>query len=702
MAKKNKKQSNTEYTIALAGNPNVGKSTVFNCLTGLHQHTGNWAGKTVGNARGRYCFENTDYVLVDLPGTYSLFSHSFEEECAEELLSFGEYNGVVVVADANCLERNLNLALQILQITDNVILAVNLMDEAEKNGVQIDFEYLRNSLHIPVVPMSAGRKKGLHDLKNAIADLCRNPKPKSENPIKLPEIQKNIDYLTSVLKKFTGDEPRNPYYALRLIFDGKYSQKLFENKAVENEKALLSAAERTRNIVYSKFASKEDFCDYLTHSLVTRAEETAQNCVICTESKYKKHNELLDRIFMGKTTGTVTMLLLLLLILWITIYGANYPSQWLSNLLLGFESTLAEWILDLGASPILVDLVVHGGYKVLAWVVSVMLPPMAIFFPLFTLLEDFGYLPRVAFNLDRYLKKANTCGKQALTMCMGFGCNAVGVTGCRIIDSPRERLIAILTNVFVPCNGRFPTLIVIITMFFLVTVSDFAGSVLSSVLLCAVILLGIFMTFAVSKLLSKTILKGMPSSFTLELPPFRKPQIAKTLVRSIFDRTLFVLGRAVVVAAPAGIVIWLLANITSGDKTLLAYFTDFLDPLGRLMGLDGIILGAFILGFPANEIVLPIIIMAYLNMGTLTDYSSLFELRELLVANGWTITTALCTIIFSLMHWPCSTTLLTVKKETKSLKWTAAAFLIPTLCGMGICIIINLISHLFVDIISIF
>lgn len=695
MAKKNK-QSENSFTVALAGNPNVGKSTVFNSLTGLHQHTGNWAGKTVGNARGRYCFEGEDFVLIDLPGTYSLFSRSFEEECAEELLSFGEYNAVVVVADANCLERNLNLALQILQITDNVILAVNLMDEAEKNGVQIDFKYLSNALHIPVIPMSAGRKKGLDALKTTITSLCKEPKKSQKLQIDLPEIQKNISYLTSVLQKFAGEDNRNPYYAMRLIFDSRYSQKLFAYRHPENEKALLSAAERTRNIVYLKFQTKEGFCDYLTHTLVNRAEEIAQNCVTHTESKYKKHNELLDKIFMGKFTGTATMLLLLLFILWLTIYGANYPSAWLSSILLGFENTLAEWFLKAGITQSLTDMLVHGGYKVLAWVVSVMLPPMAIFFPLFTLLEDFGYLPRVAFNLDRYFKKADTCGKQALTMCMGFGCNAVGVTGCRIIDSPRERLIAILTNSFVPCNGRFPTLIAIITMFFLVTVSDFAGSILSALLLCALIVLGIFMTFAVSKLLSKTVLKGVPTSFTLELPPFRKPQIAKTLVRSIFDRTLFVLGRAVVVAAPAGVIIWILANITAGDKTLLAHCTDFLDPLGKLMGIDGVILTAFILGFPANEIVLPIIIMAYLNMGTLTEYSSLFELRELLISNGWTFTTALCTVIFSLMHWPCSTTLLTVKKETASLKWTAAAFFIPTLCGMGICIIINLISQLFI------
>ena len=389
------------------------------------------------------------------------------------------------------------------------------------------------------------------------------------------------------------------------------------------------------------------------------------------------------------------MLLLLAVVFWLTITGANYPSQILSNALFWVQDQLTILFDILGAPEWLHGMVVLGAYRVLAWIVSVMLPPMAIFFPLFTLLEDVGYLPRVAYNLDRPFKRCQACGKQALTMCMGFGCNAAGVVGCRIIDSPRERLIALLTNSFVPCNGRFPTIIAILTMFFIGTSGGLFDSVLSALLLTLVILLGIFMTFAVSKLLSQTILKGMPSSFTLELPPYRKPQVGRIIVRSICDRTLFVLGRAAAVAAPAGLVIWILANVTVGDVTLLKYCANFLDPFARLIGLDGIILMAFILGFPANEIVIPIAIMAYLAQGTITDMPNLMELRQLLVDNGWTWVTAICTILFSLMHWPCSTTLLTIKKETNSWRWTGLALLIPTVTGIVLCFLVANIAKLF-------
>lgn len=321
-----------------------------------------------------------------------------------------------------------------------------------------------------------------------------------------------------------------------------------------------------------------------------------------------------------------------------------------------------------------------------------MLPPMAIFFPLFTLLEDLGYLPRVAFNLDNYFRKANAHGKQALTMCMGFGCNACGIIGCRIIDSPRERLIATITNNFVPCNGRFPTLIAIIKMFFSGLVSKKYTPLFSTFILTCTILIGVFATFIVSKILSKTILKGVPSSFILELPPYRKPQIGKVIVRSIFDRTLFVLGRAVLVAAPAGLLIWLISNIKISDLSILSYCTNFFNPFAKLFGLDGVILMAFILGFPANEIVIPIIIMTYLCTGTLTEISSLDSLRDLLISNGWTYITAICTMIFSLMHFPCGTTLLTIKKETNSLKWTLVSFLVPTLTGLLVCFVIKTFS----------
>ena len=401
-----------------------------------------------------------------------------------------------------------------------------------------------------------------------------------------------------------------------------------------------------------------------------------------------------DRLLTGRLVGIPLMLVLLLCVLWLTIYGANYPSELLSNLLFGLEEPLARTLSGFLPTGV-VHLLVWGVYRVLAWVVSVMLPPMAIFFPLFTLLEDAGYLPRVAFNLDAGFKKCCACGKQALTMCMGIGCNAAGVIGCRIIDSPRERMIAVLTNSFVPCNGRFPMLISIITMFFIAGTGSITASLVSAAMLTAVILLGVMMTFAVSWLLSKTLLKGLPSSFTLELPAYRRPQIGQVIIRSVFDRTLFVLGRAVTVAAPAGLIIYVMANCTVGNVTLLAHCASFLDPFARCIGIDGVILMAFILGFPANEIVIPIVIMAYMSTGTLTELGSLENLRTLLVNNGWTWLTAACTMLFSLMHWPCSTTLLSIKKETGSWRWTAVGFLLPTLSGIVICFLLTSIVRLF-------
>jgi ferrous iron transport protein B len=391
------------------------------------------------------------------------------------------------------------------------------------------------------------------------------------------------------------------------------------------------------------------------------------------------------------------MLLLLSFVFWVTLAGANYPSELIFNGFSWVEGKLDSFFIYLNAPWWLHGVLVKGLFKTVSWVVSVMLPPMAIFFPFFSLLEDLGYLPRVAFNMDNFFKKVCAHGKQALTMCMGFGCNAVGVTGCRIIDSPRERLIAILTNNFVPCNGRFPTLIAIISIFFVGAQAGFFSSIISALLLTSVIVLGVITTLAVSKLLSRTLLKGLPSSFTLELPPYRKPQIAKVITRSLMDRTIFVLGRAVAVAAPVGILIWLLTNIYIGELSILAHCAGFLDPFARLVGLDGVILLAFILGFPANEIVLPIIIMSYMSGGSLLQLDDLFQLKELLVANGWTWITAVCVIIFSLMHWPCGTTVLTIKKETRSMKWTLASILIPTILGLSLCFIITTVSRIFIN-----
>lgn len=415
-----------------------------------------------------------------------------------------------------------------------------------------------------------------------------------------------------------------------------------------------------------------------------------------TKANYRRREEILDRILTGSVTGGVIMVCLLLGIFWLTMAGANIPSKLLWDGLFWLEGKLAEGLAFIGTPEWLISMGVYGVYRVLAWVVSVMLPPMAIFFPLFTLLEDLGYLPRVAFNMDHAFQRCKACGKQCLTMAMGLGCNAAGVVGCRIIDSPRERLIAILTNSMVPCNGRFPTLITLISIFFVAGLGGgFFASLSSAILLTAVILLGILATLASSWLLSHTLLKGIPSSFTLELPPYRRPQIGKVILRSILDRTLFVLGRAVVVAAPAGLIIWILANLHWNDQSLLLHLTNFFQPLGALMGLDGTILAAFILGFPANEIVLPIILMTYLQNGYLVEMSGTLALGGLLTAHGWTFRTALCMLVFCLFHWPCSTTCLTIKKETGSWKWTAVAVALPTILGIGLCILLNLFFNLF-------
>ena len=606
-------------TIALAGNPNVGKSTVFNSLTGLNQHTGNWPGKTVSGAQGAFTYKDTRYLLVDLPGTYSLAATSIDETVARDYLCSGKADATLVVVDGTCLERNLNLVLQILSITENVILCVNLLDEARKKKISIDLDQLSRLLGIPVVGMSARARDGL-------------------------------DLLLQTLHTF------------------EYK----EDPAVKADWTEHLRSDETRR------------------GILRRAHEICTSCVTVEKKDPHAFDRRLDKIVTSRKFGFPIMLLLLFFIFWLTIAGANYPSQGLTYLFAWLQNQLEAFLSYIHTPAFIEAPLIDGIYKTLTWVISVMLPPMAIFFPLFTLLEDFGYLPRVAFNMDHAFKKCCAHGKQALTMCMGFGCNACGVTGCRIIESPRERLIAILTNSFVPCNGRFPTLIAIITMFFAASFS-FGSGIASCLLLTLVILLGITATLLVSRLLSKTILKGFPSSFILELPPYRMPKIGSVIVRSILDRTLFVLGRAVIIAAPAGLLIWILANVNCGESSLLDHCTSFCDPFGRLLGVDGVIIMAFLLGFPANEIVIPIMLMAYMAQGSLTDYDSLSQLHQILLDNGWTWQTALSTMLLCLFHFPCGTTCLTIKKETGSWKWTAAAIALPTLTGMVLCVLLNVV-----------
>lgn len=673
---------------ALAGNPNVGKSTVFNALTGLRQHTGNWAGKTVSNAQGYCTFRGHGYVLVDLPGCYSLMAHSAEEEAARDFLCFGGADAAVVVCDATCLERNLNLVLQTIELQPRTVVCVNLMDEAKRRGVAVDLEELHLLLGVPVVGTSARSRRGLDHLMALLAQVIEADAPEPNCVVYPDAVETAVAKLVPILRADCPPQIPPRWLALRLI-DGDDSIRA----ALRTHLGITLAEEEAVDAALEGF-DRASLCDQIVSAVVRHAERVAAVSVRSMQEKYSRRDQRLDRILTGKLTGFPIMLLMLLVIFWLTISGANYPSALLSEGLFALGEVLRSLCTALVLPGWLISLLIDGAYKTLAWVVSVMLPPMAIFFPLFTLLEDLGYLPRVAFNLDHAFRKCSACGKQALTMCMGFGCNAAGVVGARIIDSPRERLLAIITNNFVPCNGRFPTLIAIISMFF-VAASGFFDSVLSAALLVLVILLGVGMTFLVCKLLSKTILKGVPSSFTLELPPYRRPQIGKVIVRSVLDRTLFVLGRAAAVALPAGVLIWVMANVTVGERTLLMHCAGFLDPFAGLLGLDGVILLAFILGLPANEIVVPIILMAYLAQGSLTEMADYASLHALLVANGWTWVTALCTMLFSLFHWPCSTTLMTIKKETQSLKWTVASFLIPTGCGVALCMAVNAVAALF-------
>lgn len=695
------KLKNSNLTIALAGNPNVGKSTVFNALTGMRQHTGNWAGKTVANASGTFTHRNIDFTLVDIPGTYSLMASSPDEEAAREFICFGQPDCIIVVLDATCLERNLNLAIQILEVNKKAVICVNLLDEATKKGIQIDLDELSLYLGVPVVGTAARSGEGLDELKDAVFDVAAGERKVFGTKIKYnSNLEKAITKLQNIIEdsKLFDDKTfsylSKRFLALRLIdCDKKLDNSIKEyfNFSLIEHKTINKAFTEIHNELENIGMKQDDIRDIIVEGIVAKAQEIYAHCTCLCDKCYSRRDRKLDKILTSKLTGIPIMLLLFGVIFYITISGANYPSELLS---MAF-SKVQEWLYGLfdllHSPPFLKGLLIDGMFKTLSWVVAVMLPPMAIFFPLFTLLEDFGYLPRVAFNMDRFFAKSGTSGKQSLTMLMGFGCNACGVTGCRIIESPRERIIATVTNNFVPCNGRFPTLIAIITMFFATGISLPFRSLVSAGLLLTVIVFGVVVTLLVSKFLSATLLKGLPSSFTLELPPYRRPQICKTIVRSLLDRTIFVLLRAMCVAAPAGIVIWLMSNIMINGESLCVIISNFLQPLGSLMGLDGVILLAFILGFPANEIVIPIIIMIYTASGTLVEYDSLSSLYNLFVENGWTWVTALCTMIFSLMHFPCSTTCLTIYKETKSLKWTLLSFILPTILGILLCMSINAI-----------
>ncbi|MBQ6159312.1 MAG: ferrous iron transporter B [Oscillospiraceae bacterium] len=591
-----------QYTVALAGNPNVGKSTLFNALTGLRQHTGNWTGKTVAPARGSWRDGDRCYEVVDLPGVYSLCGGTPEERIAAEYLQKTPPDCLVIIVDATALERTLALALELQGSGQRPVLCVNLMDEAERLGLHPDLRALERALDAPVVPTRADQPKSVEMLRSVIALTCQRRSTAREQ---MPPAQTH----------WTQEE------------------------TVRGAAALARA--------------------------------------VCPQTPRPRRDW--DRLLLGKWTAWPLTLGMLFCLFYLTVRGANYPSA-LLEVLFARLRTGAEALLA-GLPEALRMLLLEGVYDTTAKVVSVMLPPMAIFFPLFSVLEDLGLLPRLAFLLDRPFAACGTCGRQGLCMCMGCGCNAVGVTGCRIIPNEKERLAAILTNAMVPCNGRFPTLILLAGLLLnrdgSLSVPATAGVLTGCMLLsCAVTLLS-------TGLLRKTLLRGASDPFVLELPPFRRPRLARLLLRSLLDRTLRVLGRAIVVAAPAGAVIWTLSRLRVQGAPLLTVLAGDLDPVAALLGFSGTLLLAFLLSFPANELLLPLALLIGGMAAEGGDVTALF------VQSGACLRAAFCTALFTLFHWPCSTTLLTVWHETGSLKWTLAAFLLPTAVGVTLCMLAN-------------
>ena len=746
-----------DHLIALAGNPNVGKTTVFNALTGLRQHTGNWPGKTVVRAEGAFLHDDRRVKVVDLPGTYSLQAGSADEEVARDFILFGQPDVTVVVVDAMRLERNLNLVLQILEITDRIVICLNLVDEARRHGVTVDAKRLERELGVPVVPTVARRNEGIDALLRAATEVATGARRNRPHRIGFQPaaVEEAVDAIEPLVAAEFPELPNARWVALRLLnADERVTEAVRSGEigrlvgigapaASAADSSAASAADapaasaadapaasaadspaistadapaaspagaraetsggRARILKAAtrhRWTLRPGFHDALAENLYHEAARIAGASVRKgSAGAGAKLDRALDRWLTSRVFGFPLMLAILAVVFWLTIAGANVPSGLLATLLIdNLHPALLSFGEGAGMPWWLSGFLFDGVYLATAWVVSVMLPPMAIFFPLFTLLEDFGYLPRVAFNLDSLFRRAGAHGKQALTMSMGFGCNAAGVVATRVIDSPRERLIAVITNNFSLCNGRWPTQILIATIFIGALVPPHLAGVVSAGAVVGIALLGIVFMFLTSWGLSRTVLKGEATTFSLELPPYRPPRVLQTLYTSVIDRTLIILWRAVLFAVPAGAVIWLLSNVSVGGASLAAHGIGLLDPFGLLLGLNGVILLAYVIAIPANEIVIPTVLMLTVlslgspelgaGAGVMFESDSAGEMEGLLRAGGWTLLTGVNLMLFSLLHNPCSTTIYTIYKETRSGRWTALSAALPLVIGFVVCFLV--------------
>lgn len=652
--------------ILLVGNPNVGKSSIFNILTHSHEHTGNWTGKTVKLARKNII--NTNYTLIDLPGIYSLSSLSDEEIVAKDTLLFEQYEKIIYVMDSSNIEKNLHLLLQILEINKNIILCLNMVDELDIKGIKINDKKLSEILDIKVIRCSASKNIGIKELIESLDEENKS----SYNYIYDYNIEKGIsdifEYLTNQFK--------SRFIALKLLekditlvdsIKTKYKIDIID-KDIQN---------------YLMHVNSEEISDSVSN-LLNNISKNIYNEVV--EISKEKEIGTIDKIFSKKIYALPIMFIIMFGIFFITIVLANYPSELLSLIFNKVEICLVNLSNILKIPSYIYEPIIYGIYRVVSFIVSVMFPPLVIFFFLFTYAEESGILPRLAFNFDKVFKCSGCHGKQALTICSGFGCNACAIVGSRIIDSKRDKLIAILTNSFIPCNGRFPMIIALITMFF----TNSNNKLQVSLYLTLFVILAILISLLTSFILSKTILKGYNGFFILELPDYKKVKFKKVLKNSLVYKSLSILKKAVLVSIPCGIIIYFMTNTTIGNLSLFKIASNFLEPFGKLLGLDGVILLSFFLALPANEIVLPIIIMGYLGSKNVPMISNYLTIKEVLINNSWTYMTALSTILFSIMHFPCGTTLATIKSEVGT-KWMIYSFFIPLVTGILFLFILNLL-----------